>query len=163
MLARALIVGVWVVVLLGCRKENALRKALSVKSGEVKLPSGTVEVDEPLVIEGADGLTLIGDGRVKLQSGAGRMKAVLIVRRSRNVRLENFVLEGNREQSKTQFGLPPSDKPMAEFNFDNGILIEDSDGVVLDRLTIRNVSSYAVLANKSKNVTVQETLAGESG
>ncbi|MBL8211474.1 MAG: right-handed parallel beta-helix repeat-containing protein [Bryobacterales bacterium] len=162
MFSRLLFVVLSVLLLLGCRKDNALRKALGAKSGEVKLPSGTVDVDEPLIIEGADGLTVIGDGRVKLQAKE-KMKAVLIVRRSRNVRLENFVLEGNREQFKTRFGLPPSDKSMAEFNSDNGILIEDSDGVMLDRLTIRNVTSYAVLANKSKNVTVQETLVGDSG
>ncbi|HUQ93923.1 MAG TPA: right-handed parallel beta-helix repeat-containing protein [Bryobacteraceae bacterium] len=149
-------------LLSGCRKESRLRDALAVKTGEVTLPSGNADLSAPLVIDGAHDLTVRGDGRSKL-----RMKfqgpAAIIVRGSRNVRLENIVLDGNREQWDRRFGLPPSDQSMVRWNKDNGIVIEDSDGVTLSKMTIRSVISYAVLASRSKNVTVEEVFVGDSG
>jgi len=149
-------------LLVGCRKENRLQKALDAKTGAIEMPAGTIELQEPLVIDGANNLTLIGNGRNVLRVAAPG-KAALIIHNSKNVRLENFTIEGNRDQVSRRFALPPSDQPMARFNDHNGVLIENSEQVTVEKLTVRNVASYAILVTRSKDVTVQETLVGDSG
>ncbi|MCC6368404.1 MAG: right-handed parallel beta-helix repeat-containing protein [Bryobacterales bacterium] len=146
----------------GCRKESKLRSALEAKSGVVELPSGDTDLSRPLVIEGADGLTLRGDGRSRLRMKFDGRAAVLILR-SKNVKLENFALEGNREPAGRRIALPPSDQPMARWNPNNGILVEDSQGITISKLSVRNVVSYAVLVSKCKQVVVDQVAVGDSG
>ncbi len=88
----------------GCRKESGLRSALERKSGVVELPSGDIDLSRPLIIEGASGLTIRGTARSRL-----RMKfdgrAALLILRSKNVKLENFAIEGNRESADRRLAL----------------------------------------------------------
>jgi len=56
------IVGILVVLSTGCKSDSSVRKALQAKSGEIQLGGGEVTLSAPLVIEGADNLTIIGMG-----------------------------------------------------------------------------------------------------
>lgn len=146
----------------GCRKESGLRSALERKSGVVELPSGDIDLSRPLIIEGASGLTIRGTARSRL-----RMKfdgrAALLILRSKNVKLENFAIEGNRESADRRLALPPSDQPMARWNPNNAILVEDSSGIAITGLSIRNVVSYAVLVSRCKQVVIDRVSVGDSG
>ncbi|MBI3680423.1 MAG: right-handed parallel beta-helix repeat-containing protein [Acidobacteria bacterium] len=152
----------WTAVLCGgCTKDARLQKALSVRTGVVDLPSGEIVLREPIVLDGVQGLTLRGPNTRLKVNFAG--KAAILIRRARDVRLEEFRIEGNREQMSVRFELPPADQSMAQWNRNNGILIEDSENVTIARLSIRNVISYAILASRSKQVTIEEVFAGDSG
>jgi hypothetical protein len=147
--------------LAACGKDNPVRNAFSARSGTVDLPSSEVTITAPLRIENADGLTIRGNGaRLKVDFNHD---AAIVIRNSNNVRLENFTLIGNREAEDRRFGLPPSDQPMARWNKNNGILVEQSTGVTLEKLTVREVVSYPILVNNSRKVTVEQVLVGDSG
>lgn len=147
--------------LVACSKEKSVRNAFASRGGTVDLEAAEVSLSAPLRIENADGLTIRGNGaRLK---AAFDGDAAIVILNSKNVRLENFTLIGNREGSNQQFGLPPSDQPMARWNRNNGILVEKSSGITLEKLTVREVVSYPILVNASRQVTVQEVLVGDSG
>lgn len=156
-----LIIFVVFLALIGCSGDSGVRKALAVKSGEVQLPGGEVRLSAPLVIEGADNLTVIGQGTQLQVDFEG--EAAIVVRKSRNVKIENIVIGGNRETREHVFGLPPADAAMSKFTRNNGILIDDSDGVTVAKSTIRNVQGYGIIAANSRKVTVEEVLVGDSG
>jgi hypothetical protein len=150
-----------IVALSACNKEDRLRRSLAGGTGTVNLPSGEIELKAPLVIEGASNLTITGNAQKLRMNFEG--DAAIIIRNSKDVRLENFVVEGNRERLNQRHGLPPSDQPMARWQKNNGVLILNSDNVRIERLTIRLIAGYAVLVSASKKVTLEEVLAGDSG
>lgn len=149
------------ILLVGCNKDSKLREAVAVKSGTVEFPASEVKLSAALVIDGADGLTIRGNGARLRMNFEG--DAAIIIRNSKNVRLENLTLVGNREGQDRRFELPPSDRAMAQFNKNNGVLVMNSQGVTLSKLTIREVVSYAVLVNASKQTQIEEVLVGDSG
>ena len=57
-----LLLAMALLVLAGCSGDSAIRKALAVKTGEIQLSGGEVKLSAPLVIAGADNLTIIGQG-----------------------------------------------------------------------------------------------------
>ena len=150
-----------IVALNACNKEDRLRRSLAAGSGTVILPSGDIELKAPLVIEGARSLIVSGNAQKLKMSFEG--EAAIVIRNSKDVRLENFAVEGNRERLDKRHGLPPSDQPMARWQKNNGVMVLNSDNVRLERLTIRLVAGYAVLASASRRITIEEVLAGDSG
>jgi hypothetical protein len=154
-------IGCWL-WLAGCSREAELQNVVAgKKSGEVTLPTGDFKLSAPLVIDGADGLVLKGNGtRIRMNFDG---PAAIVVRRSKGVQIEDVTLTGNRAAGEKRFGLPPADQSMAKWNTNNGILVEDSRDVLLRKLTIREVVSYPVLVSHSSDVTVQEVFAGDSG
>lgn len=155
------ILGIGLVFLIGCKGDGSVRQALATKSGEVQLGGGEVKLSAPLIIEGADNLTVIGMGTQFQVDFDG--EAAIVIRKSKNIRIENVSITGNREKKEHVFGLPPSDVPMVKFNRGNGIVIDGSEGVTIAKSTIRNVQGYGVLASNSRKVTVEEVLVGDSG
>src|SRR5262245_35103758 len=144
-----------------CTPEARLKRALTNPSGTIDLPSGDIDLHEPIVLDGAKNVTLRGpDTKLRMRFEG---EAAIILRKVQNVQLEEFAIEGNRETANGRVELPPSDQPMARWNKNNGILIEDSGGVTVRKLTIRMVPGYAVLVNHSRDVNVSGTLVSDSG
>lgn len=148
-------------VFTSCNRESEIRKLFSARLGTVELPAVEVTLSAPLVIENADGLHIRGNG-ARLKTGFEGRAAIHILN-SKNVRLENFTLVGNRASQDQRFGFPPADQPMTRWNRNNGILVEQSSDIYLSKLTVREVVSYPVLINASRRVTVEEVLVGDSG
>ncbi|MBL8179020.1 MAG: right-handed parallel beta-helix repeat-containing protein [Bryobacterales bacterium] len=155
------ILGIGAILLTGCQGDGKLRQALAAKSGEVQLSGGEVTLSAPLVIEGADNLTVIGMGAVLKVDFEG--EAAIVVRNSKNIRIENVSVLGSREKKEYVHGLPPSDVPMIKFTRGNGIVIDNSDNVTIAKSTIRLVQGYGVLASNSRKVALEELLIGDSG
>lgn len=158
---RGAIPALCILLLAGCSREPALREAFLARTGTVDLPANEVTLTAPLRIENADGLTIRGNG-ARLKAGFDG-DAVILILNSKNVRIENLTLVGNREASDWRFGLPPSDQPMARWNRNNGIVIERSSEVHLEKLTVREIVSYPVLVNASRKITIEQLLVGDSG
>ena len=59
--------------------------------------------------------------------------------------------------------LPPTDKSFASIFPNNGILIEDSDGVSVDHVDFANIANLAVLMSHSKNVLIDHVSVKDSG
>ncbi len=59
--------------------------------------------------------------------------------------------------------LPPGEKSFASFFGNNGILIEDADGLTIDHVDFTNIANIAALINHSKNVLLDHVSVQDSG
>ncbi len=91
-----------------------------------------------------------------------RGRAALVVR-GREARLHDFTIEGNRDAWNSRSGLPPYDVPFARFTRGNGILAEGVDGLTVERVAVRGVAGFAVLASRSRHVLVDRVEVSGSG
>lgn len=128
----------------------------------VELGPGTVELSRPLVIEGAN-VEVRGRGAVLRAAPDFRGRALVECRGARNVRMHDFEVDGNRAALEVRAGLAPYDVPFAWFTANNGILVEESRGVAIERVRLREIAGFAVLASRAANVRVARVRVEESG
>ncbi len=91
-----------------------------------------------------------------------RGRAALVVR-GREARLHDFTIEGNRDAWNSRSGLPPYNVPFARFTRGNGILAEGVDGLTVERVAVRGVPGFAVLASRSRHVAIDRVRVTASG
>lgn len=118
--------------LCGCSRSIEIQQ----KSGEFILPKGEVKLRAPIVIDGADGLTVKGDGTRLVPRFQG--SPMIIVRGSKALQIEDVTLVGG------------------------GVVVESSDNVLLSKLTIREVPGSPLRVTASANVTLREVFAADS-
>jgi hypothetical protein len=134
------------------------------KTGTVHLPRGAVMVSSELRLPaGSHDLTIVGDGTVLKASPSFHGRAVLSCHDCRHITLRNFAIDGNRQAIEKPLPLPPSGQTFASFYPDNGILIEDTAGLVLDHVDFTNIANFAVLVNHSTDVLLQHITVQDSG
>ena len=153
-------------LLLLAPSERSVRDALSVRTGLVELPAGVIEISAAISLpEGAHDLEIRGAaaGTVLRASPGFRDRSILSAKSARNLRLSGFTVVGNRATHEKRGGLPPSDVPFARFTANNGLLIEDSEQVSIDGVTLREIAGFAVLASRSKGVRIERVRVEDSG
>lgn len=128
----------------------------------VELEPGTVEISQPLVVEGSN-VEVRGRGTVLRAAADFEGRALIECRGARNVRLHDFTIDGNRAALERPAELPPYDVPFARFTSNNGILVEDSRGVIVERVQFREIAGFAVLASRAEGVRVEGARVENSG
>lgn len=125
-----------------------------------QLPPGVTELHREMVVES----DLTGDpaGSTLRMAADFAGRAAIVVRGS-NVHLRGFTIEGNRAVRERRTGLPPYDKAFAQFTTGNGILAEGVDGLTIDRVEMREIAGFAVLATRSSRVTIEHLSVRDSG
>lgn len=130
----------------------------------VHLASGDIEISSELRLPaGAHDLTIAGDHTVLRASANFQGRAILSCQGCRRVTFRNFAIDGNRAALEKPLSLPPSDKAFASFYPNNGILIEDADGVAMDHVDFINVANFAILVNHSHDVFLDHISVENSG
>jgi hypothetical protein len=114
--------------------------------------------------DGAHDLTIAGDRSVLRVADSFHGRAILSCKHCRRIKFANFTIDGNR---------PALEKPMriAECNSEtfagvfpnNGILIEDTDGLEIDRVDFASVANFAVLVDHSRNILLHHLSVKDSG
>jgi len=133
-------------------------------SGVFHLPSGTVEVDEELRIPAnAHDLEITGDRTTLRASNTFHGRALLSCNGCRRLTVRNIAFDGNRDGLAKPLPLPPSDRTFALFFPNNGILLENCDGVSTDHLDFRAIAGFAILAAASKHVEIAHAIVSDSG
>lgn len=134
------------------------------RTGLVHLPAGVTEVSSELKLpEGAHDLTVVGDHSTLHAASDFRGRAILSCRNCRHIAFRNFAMDGNRAALERRVPLAPSDKSFASVFPDNGILIEESDGVSIEHVDFGNISNFAALISHSKNVWIDHLSVRDSG
>ena len=134
------------------------------QTGTVHLASGKIEVSSELRLPaGAHDLTIAGDHTVLRATASFQGRAILSCKGCRRVTFRNFAIDGNRAALEKPLPVAPSDKAFASFYPDNGIMIEDADGVAMDHVDFTNVTNFAVLVNHSRNVFLDHISIENSG
>jgi hypothetical protein len=144
----------------------ALLIALPLPStGTLRLPAGVTEVSSELKLpDGAHDLTITGDGHSSLHAAANfHGRAIFSCKGCRRIHFTNFAVDGNRAALERPLPLPPTDKTFASVFPNNGILIEDSDGVSVHHVDFQNIANFAALVSHSKNVVIDHISVKDSG
>ncbi len=136
------------------------------RSGTVTLPPGLIELHQELVIpEGARELEIRGapQGTALKAADDFRGRALLVIRHSRQVRILNLTLDGNRAALARPQGLPPHDVPFCRFTVHNGVLAEDIEGLEVANVRLRNIAGFAILVARSQQVRIEHVHIEDSG
>ncbi|HEX6895809.1 MAG TPA: right-handed parallel beta-helix repeat-containing protein [Bryobacteraceae bacterium] len=144
----------------------ALLAALSIPAtGTYRLPSGTTEITAELRLPaGAHDLTILGSDHTVLRASANfRGRAILSCRGCRKIKFTNFAIDGNRAANEKPVEMAPSGQSFASVFLDNGILVEETDGLELDHVDFTNIVSFAVLVNHSRDVLLDHLRVDNSG
>ncbi|MGD0437403.1 MAG: right-handed parallel beta-helix repeat-containing protein [Bryobacteraceae bacterium] len=143
----------------------ALLFALSFSStGTVHLPPGVTMVESELRLpNGAHDLTVIGDQSVLRASPAFRGRAILSCRNCRRIKFANFSIDGSRPALEKPRPMAPTDKPFSAVFPDNGILIEDTEGLEIDHVDFTRIANFAVLVSHSRGILLHRISVQESG
>jgi hypothetical protein len=130
----------------------------------VRLPPGVTEISAEIKLpDGAHDLTIVGDHTTLRAVSNFHGRAILSCHNCRQISFRNFAIDGNRLALEKPTPMPPSDKSFASFFSDNGILIEDTDGVSIERVDFANVTNFAALISRSKNIVIEHVSVRDSG
>lgn len=143
----------------------ALLAALSLPvTGTFHLPAGATVVSSELRLpDGAHDLSIVGDASVLRASPEFRGRAILSCRNCRRVKFMNFAIEGNRAAREKPMGIAQCNEAFAAVFSNNGILIEDTDGLEIDRVDFSGIAGFAVLVNHSREVRLDHLAVADSG
>ncbi len=132
----------------------------------VQLPAGVVQLHAEMLVEGPVRVEGAPGGATTLRAAADFHGPALLVVTGRDVTLQGFSMDGNRAalaEAATRMGLPPSNRAFAQFTQDNGILAENCRRLAMAGLRIANVAGFAVLVNRSRDVSIDGVEVSDSG
>jgi Right handed beta helix region len=128
----------------------------------VELPAGTVELHRELSVDNGVELRGAPSGTV-LHAAADFDGRALVVVHGTGVALRGFLIDGNRDRLAQRSGLPPSNKPFWQFTRGNGVLAVGVSGLRVENVRFRNISGFAVLVARSRDVRIDQVDVSDSG
>src|ERR1700722_9753998 len=134
-------------------------------TGVVHLPAGITEVSSEMKLpDGAHDVTIVGDGHSILHAASKfQGRAIFSCKGCQRIDFANFSIDGNRQALERPMPSAPTDKSFASVFPNNGILIEDSDGLSVEHVDFTNITNFAVIISHSKNVFVDHVSVKDSG
>jgi hypothetical protein len=128
----------------------------------VELPAGLIEMHRELLVSSGRELRGSTSGTVLHAAPDFDGRALLVVNGA-GVTLRNLTLDGNRDTLERRTGLPPSDKPFSQFTRGNGVLAIGASRLLIKDMRFRNIAGFAVLASRSRDVTIERVEVADSG
>lgn len=157
-----------ILILQGCggSPEARLRKTLaSQATGTIQLPSGVIEVSAELAVApGAHDLEIAGATGTILKAANGfHGRAILVVEGSKNIRLRDFSIEGNRESAPKTLEMAPPENAFRVWYPDNGILADRVEGLEITGVRFSHVTNFPILVSRSSGVRIAKVAIEDSG
>lgn len=125
-----------------------------------RLPPGIVDVVSEIHVNSAT--DLVGNGTT-LRAAPGFQGRALIVVEGVGITLRDFTIDGTRDAIEVRTGLPSYDVPFVRFTRANGILADGARSLTIDHIRFRNIAGFAVLAARSRDVTISRVEVADSG
>ncbi len=138
----------------------------SPSTGEFVLPAGIIELTTPISIpEDAHDLIISGaPGGTTLRAAAGfQGRALLDMRKGRNIQIRKLRFDGNRAALEKPAGLPPSDVAFIRFYANNGIAAEHVETLAVEDSAFENIAGLAVVIASSKDIRIERVSVKNSG
>jgi hypothetical protein len=133
-------------------------------TGSVRLPPGVTEISSEIKLpEGAHDLVITGDRSTLHVAANFQGRAIFSCQGCRRIHFANFAIDGNRAALEKPMPFAPSGKSFASVFPNNGILIEESDGISIEHVDFANITGFAALISHSKNVTIDHVAVKDSG
>jgi hypothetical protein len=150
----------------GAAGDAAIHLALRARTGTVELPAGTIEILSEIEIpSGADDLEIRGapSGTILRASDHFRGRAIFRCESASRIRFAGFTLDGNRTALEQRSGLPPYDRPFAQFTRGNGILAVHSATLSVSDVRFVNIPGFAILVSGSRDIVIDRVRIESSG
>lgn len=90
-------------------------------------------------------------------------KAVLHIQGQNQVRIRNVTIDGRRDQLHRAFPIAENGAPFIDYYPLNGIAIDRSSDVLIENVTLRNVTNLAIVVARSSNVKILRITVEDSG
>ncbi len=90
-------------------------------------------------------------------------KAVLHIQNERQVTIRNVVIDGRRDAFHRTFPIAENGAPFIDYYPLNGIAIDRSQNVLIENVTLRNVTNLAIVVARSSNVRILNVTVEDSG
>jgi len=133
-------------------------------TGSVRLPPGVTEISSEIKLpERAHDLVITGDRSTLHVAANFQGRAIFSCQGCRRIHFANFAIDGNRAALEKPMPFAPSGKSFASVFPNNGILIEESDGISIEHVDFANITGFAALISHSKNVTIDHVAVKDSG
>jgi hypothetical protein len=146
--------------------EEALRESLAKQSmGVIRLPAGDIVISAPIVIPAnALDMELRGSATTRILAAPDfEGRALIIVEKAKNVTFADFVLDGNREALGKPLEMAPPENAFRVWYPNNGILVDQTEGLRVERVTFVNVAQFPLIVSRSSGVRVQGVTVRDSG
>ncbi len=147
--------------------EEQIREQLKKPAGVIELPSGVVEISAEMVIPPvARNLEIRGaKGGTVLRAAPGfKGRAIFVLQGGANIRFRDFEIAGNRGAlEQPPQGLAPDDVPFVRFTRNNGILAQETKGLNIVNIKMREIAGFGILVSRSSNVKIDGVTVEDSG
>lgn len=159
------------IALAGCNRspEARLRKLLAAQTtGIIQLPPGVIEVSSELrLAKGAHDLQIVGSGTMLKAADNFKGRAILVAEDARQIHFRGFSVNGNRD-AITRPPFPPLPMAPPENYFrvwypNNGMLLDQVDGLEITGVNFANVVNFPVLVSRSKGIRISNVVVELSG
>jgi hypothetical protein len=146
--------------------EAEIRRALRAGKRAIELPAGLIEISSELEVPAnAHDLEIRGApaGTTLHASKNFHGRAIFTCESCRRIRFSGFTLDGNRAALEQRLGLPPYDRPFAQFTPGNGILALHAVTLAVSNVQFVNVPGFAILISGSRDVLIDRVRIEDSG
>jgi hypothetical protein len=157
-------------LLSGCERplspEAQLREALTKQSmGVIRLPSGDTVISEPIQLPiGAMEMEVRGSDNSRIVASKDfKGSALFIVENAKNILFADFTIDGNRGELAKPFEIAPPENAFRIWYPNNGILVDQVEGVRIEHVEFRNVVHFPVLVSRSSGVRIRNVRVENSG
>ena len=154
----------------GCERpltpEAELREALTKQSmGIIRLPSGDLVISEPLRLpQGAMEMEIRGADHSRIVASKDfKGPALFVVEKAKNIVFADFIIDGNRAALAKPFESAPPENAFRVWYPNNGILVDQVDGLRIENVEFRNVVHFPVLISRSSGVRIKDVRVADSG
>jgi parallel beta-helix repeat protein len=138
----------------------------SKRTGVVELPAGTIVLHHELTVpEHARMLEIRGhpSGTTLRAAADFDGRALIYAQNALSLRLTGFRIDGNRAALRKPIGLPTSDTSFARYYRNNGVVIENTGGVLIRDVTFTEVANYPVIVSASSGVRIENVRIEDCG
>lgn len=133
-------------------------------TGVVHLPAGVTTVRAEIRLPaGAHDLKILGDHATLRAAANFRGRAILSCQGCQRVEIRDLAIDGNREALEKPMELPASNQTFAGVFPNNGLLFEDAEDITVDRVNLANIANFAILVNRSREVSIKRVTVKDSG
>jgi hypothetical protein len=145
--------------------EARLRRQLALQTtGTINLPPGVIDIPAELELApGAHDLDIVGSGTILKASDQFQGRAILVASGSRNIRLRDFTMDGNRPVLEKPLDGVPADSTLREYSRNNAVLLDGVDGAEVSNLTLANIAGFAILVSRSARIRMHHLHVEDCG
>jgi Right handed beta helix region len=153
--------------LTGCggTAESRLRTEIAGQStGVIHLPAAVIEISSELrLAPNSHDLEIVGAGTIFKVSDQFKGRAVFVAENARRIKFRDFSIDGDRPTFDQPREMAPPENAFRIFYSNNGILLDQVEGVEISQVRFSAIPCFAVVASRSSGIRITGVLVEDSG